>query len=248
MARLRRTMPAGDPDDITRASWYSRAMEPYQQAFIELLVRHEVLRFGDFTLKSGRRSPYFVNAGQFRTGAAISGLGRAYAERLHRAGLRCDLLFGPSYKGVPLAVATAIAMAELGHDAPFCFDRKERKDHGEGGWFVGTAPQAGMRVVIVDDVITSGKSIHESVELLRRTADVQIAGVVVAVDRQERGTGERTTLAELQAELGVPVCPIVTIREVIEHLHGREVDGVRVIDDERRAAMAAHLAAFGGTA
>jgi orotate phosphoribosyltransferase len=223
-------------------------MEPYQQAFIELLVRHEVLRFGDFTLKSGRRSPYFVNAGQFRTGAAISGLGRAYAECLRRAGLRCDLLFGPSYKGVPLAVATAIAMAELGQDAPFCFDRKEHKEHGEGGWFVGTAPQAGMRVVIVDDVITSGKSIHESVELLRRTADVQIAGVVVAVDRQERGAGERTTLAELQGQLGVPVCPIVTIRDVIEHLHGREVDGARVIDDERRAAMEAHLAAFGGAA
>ncbi len=223
-------------------------MEPYQQAFIELLVRHEVLRFGEFTLKSGRRSPYFVNAGQFRTGAAISGLGRAYAECLRRASLRCDLLFGPSYKGVPLAVATAIAMAELGDDAPFCFDRKEHKEHGEGGWFVGTAPTAGMRVVIVDDVITSGKSIHESIELLRRTADVQIAGVVVAVDRQERGTGERTTLAELQSELGVPVCPIVTIRDVIDHLHGREVDGVLVIDDRRRAAMEAHLTSHGGTA
>jgi orotate phosphoribosyltransferase len=183
------------------------AMEPYQQAFIELLVRHEVLRFGDFTLKSGRRSPYFVNAGQFRTGAAIAGLGRAYAACLRRAGLPCDLVFGPSYKGVPLAVATAIALSELGHDAPFCFDRKEQKDHGEGGWFVGTTPQDGMRVVIVDDVITSGKSIHESVALLRRTADVQIAGVVVAVDRQERGTGERSTLAELQDELGAPVRP-----------------------------------------
>ena len=223
-------------------------MEPYQQAFIELLVRHEVLRFGDFTLKSGRRSPYFVNAGQFRTGAAISGLGRAYAECLSRAALRCDLLFGPSYKGVPLAVATAIAMAGLGLDAPFCFDRKEHKDHGEGGWFVGTAPQAGMRVVIVDDVITSGKSIHESVDLLRRTADVQIAGVVVAVDRQERGAGERTTLAELQSELGVPVHPIVTIRDIIGHLHGREIDGAVLIDDARRQAMEAHLATHGGTA
>ena len=223
-------------------------MESYQQAFIELLVRHEVLRFGDFTLKSGRRSPYFVNAGQFRTGAAISGLGRAYAECLRRAGLRCDLLFGPSYKGVPLAVATAIAMAGLGDDAPFCFDRKEHKEHGEGGWFVGTAPQAGMRVVIVDDVITSGKSIHESIELLRRTADVQIAGVVVAVDRQERGRGEQTTLAELQSELGVPVHPIVTIREVIAHLHRRELGGAVLIDDERRAAMEAHLTAFGGAA
>lgn len=220
-------------------------METYQQAFIELLVRHEVLRFGDFTLKSGRRSPYFVNAGQLRTGAAIAGLGRAYAACLQRAQLRCDLLFGPSYKGVPLAVATAIALSELGHDAPFCFDRKEQKDHGEGGWFVGTTPQAGMRVVIVDDVITSGKSIMESVALLRRTADVQIAGVVVAVDRQERGSGERTTLAELRDELGAPVHAIVTIRDVAAHLHGRSVEGRVVIDDERHAAIAAHLAAYG---
>lgn len=221
------------------------SMQPYQQAFIELLVRHEVLRFGDFTLKSGRRSPYFVNAGQFRTGAAIAGLGRAYAACLRAAALPCDLLFGPAYKGVPLAVATAIALSELGQDAPFCFDRKEQKDHGEGGWFVGTTPQAGMRVVIVDDVITSGKSIHESVALLRRTAAVEIAGVVVAVDRQERGTGERSTLAELQDELKAPVMPIVTIREVIHHLHGREVDGRVLLDDERRAAMEAHLAAHG---
>lgn len=220
-------------------------METYQQAFIELLVRHEVLRFGDFTLKSGRRSPYFVNAGQLRTGAAIAGLGRAYAACLQRSELRCDLLFGPSYKGVPLAVATAIALSELGHDAPFCFDRKEQKDHGEGGWFVGTAPQAGMRVVIVDDVITSGKSILESVALLRRTADVQIAGVVVAVDRQERGSGDRTTLAELRDELGAPVHAIVTIREVATHLHGRAVAGQVVIDDERHAAIAAHLAEYG---
>ena len=214
-------------------------METYQQAFIELLVRHEVLRFGDFTLKSGRRSPYFVNAGQFRSGSAIAGLGQAYAGCLRRAGLGFDLVFGPAYKGVPLAVATVIALAELGHDAPFCFDRKEQKDHGEGGWFVGTSPADGMRVVIVDDVITSGKSVHDSVALLRRTADVTIAGVVVAVDRQERGGGQRNTLDELQDELGAPVLPIVTIRDIVAHLHGRE------IDDERRAAIEAHLAAHG---
>ena len=220
-------------------------METYQQAFIELLVRHEVLRFGEFTLKSGRRSPYFVNAGQFRTGAAISGLGRAYAACMRRAGLACDLVFGPSYKGVPLAVATVIALAEQGEDTPFCFDRKEKKEHGEGGWFVGTTPQDGMRVIIVDDVITSGKSIHESISLLRRTADVQIAGVVVAVDRQERGTGTKTTLAELRDDLGVPVHPIVTIREVATHLHGRTIAGQQLVDDTRFAAIAAHLAEYG---
>lgn len=216
-------------------------MEPYQEAFIDLLVRHEVLRFGDFTLKSGRRSPYFVNAGQFRSGAAIAGLGRAYAGCLRRAGLGFDLVFGPSYKGVPLAVATAIALASDGPDAPFCFDRKEHKDHGEGGWFVGTAPRDGMRVVIVDDVITSGQSVHQSVELLRRAADVTIAGVVVAVDREERGQDpRRTTLAALQAELGAPVHAIVTIREVVRSLHARgQLDAARV------AAIHAHLGEHG---
>lgn len=216
-------------------------MEPYQEAFIDLLVRHEVLRFGEFTLKSGRRSPYFVNAGQFRSGAAIAGLGQAYAGCLRRAGVKFDLVFGPSYKGVPLAVATAIALANTGEDAAFCFDRKEQKDHGEGGWFVGTAPRDGMRVVIVDDVITSGQSVHASVELLRRAADVTIAGVVVAVDRQERGQDpSRTTLAALQAELDAPVHAIVTIREVAAHLHGRGL-----LDAGRFAAIQAHLAEHG---
>lgn len=214
-------------------------MEPYKQQFIDLLVRHEVLRFGDFTLKSGRRSPYFINAGQLRTGAAIAGLGEAYAARLRGEGLAADLLFGPSYKGVPLAVATAIAVARAGGDIAFCFDRKEAKDHGEGGVFVGTAPWDGARVVIVDDVITSGKSIHESVALLRQAASVTVAGVIVAVDRQERGRGSQSTLAELQAELGAPVRPIVTIREIAAHLHGK------VIDDARLAAIERYLAEYG---
>jgi orotate phosphoribosyltransferase len=222
-------------------TWYGLAMEPYQEAFIDLLVRHEVLRFGAFTLKSGRPSPYFVNAGQFRSGAAIAGLGRAYAGCLQRAGIAFDLVFGPSYKGVPLAVATAIALAESGADAPFCFDRKEQKDHGEGGWFVGTAPQDGMRVVLVDDVITSGQSISTIVELLRRAANVTIAGVVVAVDREERGPdGMRTTLAALQDELGAPVHAIVTIREVAANLRARGL-----LAEERVAAIHAHLAEFG---
>jgi len=219
-------------------------MESYQEAFAELLIRYEVLRFGDFTLKSGRRSPYFVNAGQFRSGAAIAGLGRAYAGCLRRAGLQHDLVFGPAYKGVPLAVATAMALADTGPDAAFCFDRKEQKDHGEGGWFVGTAPQDGMRVVIVDDVITSGQSVHASVELLRRAAKVTIAGVVVAVDREERGQDEtRTTLAALQAELDAPVLAIVTIREVARHLHAR---GLLAAD--RVAAIHAHLGEHGPVA
>jgi orotate phosphoribosyltransferase len=221
-------------------------LHAHQVAFLELLVRSEVLRFGEFTLKSGRRSPYFVNAGQLRTGAAIDGLGEAYAAHLRHCGLRCDLVFGPSYKGVPLAVATAIGMARSGRDVAYGFDRKEAKAHGEGGIFVGTAPAPGMHVVVVDDVITSGQSIREAVALVRgAAADVTIAGVVVAIDRQERGRGTKSTRDELQDELGVPVHPLLTIREVVEHLHNRELGGTVVVDDGRAEAILAHLAEHG---
>src|SRR3990172_2913642 len=162
-----------------------RAMgtKPYQDRFIDLLAEYDVIRFGEFTLKSGRKSPYFINAGQLRTGRAIAGVGRAYAERIREAGLLPDVIFGPSYKGVPLAVATAIAASEERRDVGFCFDRKEAKDHGEGGVFVGMQPSPGQSLVVVDDVITSGISIEQSVALLRGAADVKILGVVVAVDR-----------------------------------------------------------------
>lgn len=221
-------------------------MESYQREFVDLLVRYEVVRFGDFTLKSGRKSPYFVNAGQLRTGQAIGGVGEAYAAVLERAGIPCDLVFGPAYKGVPLAVATAIAMGKHGKDVPYGFDRKEKKDHGEGGWFVGTAPTEGMNVVLVDDVVTSGKSIREAIELLKSAARVEISGVVVAVDRQERGRGAKTTLAELRDELGVQVHPIVTVRELVDYLRGREIDGRVVLDEDHAKAIEAYLAEHGG--
>lgn len=222
-------------------------MQPHQQAFVDLLVRYEVIRFGEFTLKSGRKSPYFVNAGQLRTGKAIAGLGRAYAAEIQRAELACDLVFGPAYKGVPLAVATAIALAEQGLDVPYGFDRKEAKDHGEGGSFVGTAPAPGMKVVLVDDVITSGRSIREAVELLRAAApDVEVGAAIVAVDRQERGRGQHTTLRELREELGVDVRAIVSIGELVPYLHGREIDGKVVLDDAGRAAIEAYLAEHAG--
>ncbi len=221
-------------------------MQDYQRAFVDLLVEYEVVRFGDFTLKSGRKSPYFVNAGQLRSGDAIMRLGRAYAARLRDADVGCDLVFGPSYKGVPLAVATASAMAQSGHDVGFTFDRKEAKDHGEGGTFVGSQPKDGDRVVIVDDVITSGISVREAVDLVRATAEVDVTAVVIAVDRQEKGRTEATTLAELQDELNVKVLPIVTIRELAADLHSREVGGRRVIDDAQLRAIEAYLAEHGG--
>ncbi len=196
---------------------YAPAMG-YRERFVELLADYEVVRFGTFTLKSGRSSPYFINAGQLRTGAAISGLGRAYAERIANAGLAVDFVFGPSYKGVPLAVATAVALSETGRDVGFSFDRKETKDHGEGGRFVGTQPSPGAAAVVVDDVITSGASIRHSVELLRE-ASVNVSGVVIAVDRQERGKGARSTLKELSEDLGVPVLPIVSVTEMVSELY-----------------------------
>ena len=223
-------------------------MQPFQRAFVDLLVQYEVVRFGSFTLKSGRKSPYFVNAGQLRTGDAIGRLGQAFAARILASEVGCDLVFGPAYKGVPLAVATSIGLAARGVDVAFGFDRKEVKDHGEGGKFVGTAPADGMRVVVVDDVITSGQSIREAVELVRAAADVTVTAVVVAVDRQERGTGSKSTLAELRDELGVAVLPIVTIRELAGDLAVREIGGRILVDAEQRAAIDAYLAEHGGTA
>ena len=222
-------------------------MQPHQQAFVELLVRYEVIRFGEFTLKSGRKSPYFVNAGQLRTGQAIAGLGRAYAAEIQRAKLPCELVFGPAYKGVPLAVSTVIALAEQGLDVPYGFDRKEAKDHGEGGVFVGTKPAPGTKVVLVDDVITSGRSIREAVELLRSAGEgVEVPAAIVAVDRQERGRSDKTTLRELREELGIDVRAIVTIREVVDFLHNREIDARVVLDDAGREAIEGYLAQYAG--
>jgi orotate phosphoribosyltransferase len=221
-------------------------MQEHQQAFVDLLIRFDVVRFGDFTLKSGRKSPYFVNAGQLRTGDAIAGLGRAFAAEIDRAGLACDTVFGPSYKGVPLAVATATALSERrGNDIGFSFDRKEAKDHGEGGTFVGTQPTAGMSVVVVDDVITSGRSIREAVSLLRSAADVDVTGVVVAVDRMERGRGDQTTLVELEAELKLGLYPVVDVRSMVEYLYERPMPDEIVVGAAEKAAIEAYLAEHG---
>jgi orotate phosphoribosyltransferase len=216
-------------------------VKPYQERFIDLLAEHEVIRFGDFTLKSGRKSPYFINAGQLSTGRAIEGVGRAYAERIRGAGLSPDVIFGPSYKGVPLAVATAIALSREGPDVGFAFDRKEAKDHGEGGIFIGAPPAVGQNVVLVDDVITSGISIEKSVNLLREAAAVSIVGVVVAVDRQEKGR-ERSTLQELEESLGAPVLPVVTVREIVAYLSSGER-----LDAGRKAAIEEHLRLYGAS-
>ncbi|MEM7308588.1 MAG: orotate phosphoribosyltransferase [Planctomycetota bacterium] len=222
-------------------------MEAYQRDFIDFLVRSEVLLFGDFVTKSGRRTPYFVNTGRFRTGAQLERLGAWYAEAIaSRFGLGFDALFGPAYKGVPLAVSAGIALARgHGKDAGVLFNRKEAKDHGEGGTLVGYEPQDGDRVVIVEDVTTAGTSIRETVPLLRAQADVRLAGLIVAVDRGERGpSGTGTALAEVGREHDMPVAAIVTVHDILAHLTGRELDGRVVLDDAARERMDAYLAEY----
>jgi len=194
-------------------------MHAYQREFIEFAIRNEVLRFGEFTLKSGRRSPYFFNTGLFNSGASIGRLGRYYAETAVRAGVTFDLVFGPAYKGVPLAVATVIALAERhGRDVPYAFNRKEAKDHGEGGTTVG-APLRG-RVLIVDDVISAGTSVAESLTLIR-AAGAEAAGVVVALDREERSSGALSAIQEVEQRHGVPVYSLISLDHILDYLSER---------------------------
>jgi orotate phosphoribosyltransferase len=191
-------------------------MRPYQTEFIHYAIDCGVLRFGEFILKSGRRSPYFFNTGLFDTGARLGRLGEFYAETVLHHGIEADVLYGPAYKGIPLVSATAIALARAtGREIPFAFNRKEAKDHGEGGSLVG-APVQGS-VLIVDDVITAGTSVRESVEIIR-AAGARPAGVLIALDRQEKGTGERSAVQEVSQTFGLPVFPIVTLDDVLAYL------------------------------
>lgn len=194
-------------------------MEAYQQQFIELALECEALKFGEFTLKSGRISPYFFNAGQFQTGRALAKLGQFYAAALQGAGVDYDLIFGPAYKGIPLACVTAAALAEqYDRDVPFAYNRKEAKTHGEGGSLVG-APLQG-RVVIIDDVITAGTAVREVLAMIEQ-AKATPAAIVIGLDRQERGQGERSAIAELQAQTGVEVVSLIKLDDIMSYLHER---------------------------
>ena len=191
-------------------------MENYQREFIELAIRHQVLCFGEFTLKSGRISPYFFNAGRFQTGGALAALGRFYAAAITRAGVPFDLVFGPAYKGIPLAAATAIALADQhNRDLPYCYNRKEAKDHGEGGTLVG-APLKG-RVLIVDDVITAGTAVREVMTLIKQ-ANAEPAAVLIGLNRQEKGQSELSAIQEVEQTYAIPVVSIINLNHIIEYL------------------------------
>lgn len=212
-------------------------MHDYQHDFISFAIDTEVLRFGEFTLKSGRKSPYFFNAGLFNTGSRLARLGRYYAEAIVASGLEFDVLFGPAYKGIPLAATTAVALADHhNRDLPYCFNRKEAKEHGEGGNLVG-APLAG-RVLIIDDVITAGTAIRESLDIIR-AAGATAVGVVIALNRQERGKGERSAIQEVEQDLGIPVLSIAALDQLVEFLQAKPQQDAQV------AAIRAYRAQYG---
>lgn len=223
-------------------------MQQYQQEFIEFMVESDVLRFGDFTLKSGRKSPFFMNAGAYVSGEALQKLGRYYARAINDAfGLDFDVVFGPAYKGIPLSVITTIALHELyGKEARYCSNRKEVKDHGDTGILLGSPLADGDRVVIVEDVTTSGKSIEETYPILMAQGNVKIVGLMVSLNRNEVGKGgQMCALDEVSERYGFPTASIVDMNQVIEHLYNRECQGRVLIDNDCKAALDRYYAQYG---
>ena len=222
-------------------------MESYKQEFIEFMVESNVLKFGDFTLKSGRKSPFFMNAGAYVTGTQLKKLGEYYAKAIHdNFGLDFDVLFGPAYKGIPLSVATTMAISDLyGKDIRYCSNRKEVKDHGDKGILLGSPIQDGDKVVIIEDVTTAGTSIKETLPIIKAQGDVNPIGLVVSVDRMERGQGTKSALKEIEENYGLQTTAIVTMAEVVEHLYNKEYKGRVVIDDKLKAAIDAYYEQYG---
>ncbi len=223
-------------------------MEAYKQEFINFMVDSEVLKFGDFTLKSGRKSPFFMNAGAYVTGTQLRKLGEYYAKAIHdNFGLDFDVLFGPAYKGIPLSVATSMAISELyGKDVRYCSNRKEVKDHGDTGILLGSKLKDGDRVVMIEDVTTSGKSIEETYPIIRAQADVTICGLIVSLNRMEVGLGGKVSaLDEIREKYGITARAIVTMEEVVECLYNKTIGGRVIIDDDIKASIDKYYEEYG---
>ncbi|MBQ5445714.1 MAG: orotate phosphoribosyltransferase [Lachnospiraceae bacterium] len=222
-------------------------MEQYKQEFIEFMVDANVLKFGDFVTKSGRKTPFFVNTGFYRTGSQLVKLGEYYAKAIkEKYGLDFDVLFGPAYKGIPLSVATAMGISNLyDKDVNYCSNRKEVKDHGDKGILLGSPIADGNKVLIIEDVTTAGTSINETLPIIKAQGDVDIIGLVVSVDRMERGQGEKSALDEIKEKYGIETTAIVTMAEVVEHLYNKEYKGRVVIDDELKKAIDEYYDIYG---
>ncbi len=222
-------------------------METYKKEFIEFMIDCNVLKFGDFVTKSGRNTPFFVNTGFYRTGAQLERLGRYYARAIKdQFGLDFDVLFGPAYKGIPLSVAATIAIStQYGEEIRYCSNRKEIKDHGDKGILLGSPIEDGDKVVIIEDVTTAGTSIQETLPIIKAQADVDVLGLVVSVDRMERGQGEKSALDEISEKYGIKTTAIVTMAEVVEHLYNRPYKGQIIIDDQRKKEIDAYYEKYG---
>ena len=222
-------------------------MEKYKQEFINFMVESRVLKFGDFTLKSGRKSPFFMNAGAYVTGTQLSKLGEFYAHAIHdKYGDDFDVLFGPAYKGIPLSVATTIAYSRLfGKEIRYCSNRKEEKDHGDAGILLGSPIRDGDRIVVIEDVTTSGKSMEETIPIVKAQGDVTIIGLMVSLNRQEKGKGDRCALDEIKDLYGFETNAIVTMEEVIECLYNKEYNGTVMIDEEMKRRIDAYYMEYG---
>ena len=221
-------------------------MENYKKEFIDFMIDCEVLKFGDFVTKSGRNTPFFVNTGFYRSGAQLSKLGKYYAEAIRGAfGDNFDILFGPAYKGIPLSVATSMALSEEGVDVKYCSNRKEVKDHGDTGILLGSPIKDGDKIVIIEDVTTAGTSIEETLPVIKAQGNVDVLGLVVSVDRCERGQGEKSALVEISDKYGIKTTAIVTMNEVVEYLYNKEVGGRVIIDDKLKAAIDEYYKIYG---
>jgi orotate phosphoribosyltransferase len=222
-------------------------MEQYKKEFIEFMVDCGVLTFGDFVTKSGRRTPFFINTGNFKTGAQLKKLGEFYAKAINQYfSDGFEILFGPAYKGIPLSVAAIIALNGLyGMDAEYCSNRKEIKDHGDKGILMGGKPKDGDRIVIIEDVTTAGTSIHETMPILKAQGDIRVIGLIISVDRMEKGAGDKSAFQELQEQYGLKAHAIVTMKEVVEHLHNRELNGYVLIDDGMKNKIEEYYKIYG---
>lgn len=222
-------------------------MEQYKKEFIEFMIDCNVLKFGDFITKSGRKTPFFVNTGFYRTGSQLKRLGEYYAEAINTEfGMDFDVLFGPAYKGIPLTVATTVAIAqEYDEDIKYCSNRKEIKDHGDKGILLGSPIEDGDRVVIIEDVTTAGTSIEETLPIIKAQGDVSVVGMVVSVDRMERGQGKKSALKEIEEKYGFKTTAIVTMAEVVEHLYNKPYKGKIIIDDTLKASIDAYYEQYG---
>ena len=219
----------------------------YKEDFIDFMVRSRVLTFGEFVLKSGRKSPYFINTGLYRTGAQIAKLGEYYAACfMAQVKEGADALYGPAYKGIPLVVSAAAALyLQYQVDIPYCFNRKEAKDHGEGGDIIGYKPKDGDKIVMIDDVTTAGTAMRENLPIIQNSAKATVTALIISVDRMEKGTGQLSAVRQIKSDFGIEVFPIVTVEDILHHLYGREIDGKVVIDGVIKKNMELYLQEYG---